>query len=71
MKEFVLGFWIGAMAVAMIILSSCAANAAQTLDLEDYYTDGSDKVCIYSNGRTTVAITHEGGGSCPSKYVKH
>lgn len=71
MKEFVLGFWIGAMAVAMIILSSGAANAAQTLDLEDYYTDGTDWVCIYSNGRTTVAITHEGGGSCPSKYVKH
>lgn len=70
MKEFVLGFCIGVLLTGVVIFSS-VAHAAQTLDLEDYYTDGSDKVCIYSNGRTTVAITHEGGGSCPSKYVKH
>jgi hypothetical protein len=68
MKYFALGFSIAAL-VAVIMMGN--AQAAQTLDLEDYYTDGSDKVCIYSNGRTTVAITHEGGGSCPSKYVKH
>lgn len=68
MKYFALGFSIAAL-IAVIMMGN--AQAAQTLDLEDYYTDGSDKVCIYSNGRTTVAITHEGGGSCPSKYVKH
>lgn len=68
MKQVAFGFCI---ALLITFVMNFSANAAQTLDLEDYYTDGSDKVCIYSNGRTTVAITHEGGGSCPSKYVKH
>lgn len=69
MKEVFLGFMLGVLITG--VLNFSAAHAAQTLDLEDYYTDGSDKVCIYGNGRTTVAITHEGGGSCPSKYLKH
>ncbi len=68
MKQVAFGFGI---ALLITFVLNFSAHAAQTLDLEDYYTDGSDKVCIYSNGRTTVAITHEGGGSCPSKYVKH
>lgn len=69
MKYFALVFSIFAL-VAVILLTQ-ATHAAQTLDLEDYYSEGSDKVCIYSNGRTTVSIHKEGAGSCPSKYVKH
>lgn len=68
MKQVAFGFCI---ALLVTFALNFSALAAQTLDLEDYYTDGSDKVCLYSNGRTTIAITHEGGGSCPSKYVKH
>lgn len=54
-----------------ILLSSPVIASVNTLTLVDYYTDGSDKVCIYSDGNRTETVVKDGAGSCPSKKTFH
>lgn len=69
MKQVFFGFALGCLITA--VLNFSAAHASQTLSLVDEYRDGSDKVCVYSDGRHTATVYKEGAGSCPSKYIKH
>lgn len=72
MKNFMLGVSTGlALSVLIFIITAGSASASQTLSLVDEYRDGSDKVCVYSDGRHTATVYKEGAGSCPSKYIKH
>lgn len=57
--------------IAGILLSSSAFATVNTLDLVDEYTDGSSKVCIYSDGNRTETLVKDGAGSCPSKKTFH
>lgn len=57
--------------LAVALLSSPAFATVNTLSLVDEYTDGSSKVCIYSDGNRTESIVKEGAGSCPSKKTFH
>lgn len=69
MKEFLLGFIYGTLITGLITFSS-AANASQTLSLEDSYRDGDQTVCVYSDGRNSAVVYKDGAGSCPSKHIK-
>ena len=69
MREFVLGLWMGALLTGLLVFMS-VSYASQTLSLEDEYRDGSQKVCVYSDGRNTVEVRKSMGGSCPSKHIK-
>lgn len=69
MKKFALGFCFGVLFTGLFTFTS-VANASQTLSLEDEYRDGDHKVCVYSDGRNTAVVEKDGGGSCPSKYIK-
>lgn len=57
--------------LAVILFSAPVLATVNTLTLVDEYTDGSDKVCIYSNGNRTETFIKEGAGSCPSKKTFH
>lgn len=57
--------------LAVALLSSQAFATVNTLSLVDEYTDGSSKVCIYSDGNRTESVVKEGAGSCPSKKTFH
>lgn len=57
--------------LAVALLSSQAFATVNTLSLVDEYTDGSSKVCIYSDGNRTESVMKEGAGSCPSKKTFH
>lgn len=57
--------------LAVALLSSPAFATVNTLSLVDEYTDGSSKVCIYSDGNRTESIVKEGAGSCTSKKTFH
>lgn len=57
--------------LAVALLSSQAFATVNTLSLVDEYTDGSSKVCIYSDGHRTEIVTKDGAGSCPSKKTFH
>lgn len=57
--------------LAVALLSSQAFATVNTLSLVDEYTDGSSKVCIYSDGNRTESFVKEGAGSCPSKKTFH
>lgn len=57
--------------LAVALLSSPAFATVNTLSLVDEYTDGSSKVCIYSDGNRTESVVKEGAGSCPSKKTFH
>lgn len=57
--------------LAVALLSSPAFATVNTLSLVDEYTDGSSKVCIYSDGNRTESFVKEGAGSCPSKKTFH
>ncbi len=57
--------------LAVALLSSQAFATVNTLSLVDEYTDGSSKVCIYSDGHRTESVVKEGAGSCPSKKTFH
>lgn len=57
--------------LAVALLSSPAFATVNTLSLVDEYTDGSSKVCIYSDGHRTESVVKEGAGSCPSKKTFH
>ncbi|WPK37576.1 hypothetical protein [Escherichia phage AV124] len=57
--------------IAALLLSSPVFATVNTLDLVDEYTDGSSKVCIYSDGNRTESVLKEGAGSCPSKKTFH
>lgn len=57
--------------LAALLLSSQAFATVNTLSLVDEYTDGSSKVCIYSDGNRTESFVKEGAGSCPSKKTFH
>ncbi len=57
--------------LAAALLSSQAFATVNTLSLVDEYTDGSSKVCIYSDGNRTESVVKEGAGSCPSKKTFH
>lgn len=57
--------------LAVALLSSQAFATVNTLSLVDEYTDGSSKVCIYSDGNRTESFVKEDAGSCPSKKTFH
>lgn len=57
--------------LAVALLSSQAFATVNTLSLVDEYTDGSSKVCVYSDGHRTETVTKDGAGSCPSKKTFH
>lgn len=57
--------------LAVALLSSQAFSTVNTLSLVDEYTDGSSKICIYSDGNRTESFVKEGAGSCPSKKTFH
>ncbi|AFC21339.1 hypothetical protein GAP31_158 [Cronobacter phage vB_CsaM_GAP31] len=57
--------------LAAVLLSSQAFATVNTLSLVDEYTDGSSKVCIYSDGNRTESVVKEGAGECPSKKTFH
>ena len=57
--------------LAAVLLSSQAFATVNTLSLVDEYTDGSSKVCIYSDGNRTESVVKEGAGSCKSKMTFH
>lgn len=57
--------------LAVALLSSQAFATVNTLSLVDEYTDGSSKICIYSDGNRTESFVKEGAGSCPSKKTFH
>ncbi|QXL90374.1 hypothetical protein [Salmonella phage NINP13076] len=57
--------------IAALLLSSPALATVNTLTLVDEYTDGSNKVCIYSDGNRTESFVKDGAGSCPSKKTFH
>ena len=60
-----------AILLAVALLSSPAFATVNALSLVDEYTDGSSKVCIYSDGNRTESVVKEGAGSCPSKKTFH
>lgn len=62
---------IRSLLIAVLLLSSQAHASVNTLDLVDEYSDGSSKVCIYSDGHRTETFVKEGAGSCPSKKTFH
>lgn len=57
--------------IAALLLSSPVFATVNTLDLVDEYTNGSSKVCVYSDGNRTESFVKEGAGSCPSKKTFH
>lgn len=57
--------------IAALLLSSPVFATVNTLDLVDEYTNGSSKVCVYSDGHRTETVTKDGAGSCPSKKTFH
>nr|UVX65365.1 MAG: hypothetical protein [Bacteriophage sp.] len=57
--------------IAALLLSSPVFATVNTLDLVDEYTNGSSKVCVYSDGHRTEIVTKDGAGSCPSKKTFH
>lgn len=57
--------------LAVALISPQAFATVNTLSLVDEYTDGSSKVCIYSDGNRTESVVKEGAGSCPSKKTFH
>lgn len=57
--------------IAALLLSSPVFATVNTLDLVDEYTNGSSKVCIYSDGHRTETVTKDGAGSCSSKKTFH
>lgn len=69
MRYFSLGFSIVVFIGAIIF--STKSHSANTLTLVDQYDDGGVTLCIYSDGRRSKVVEHEGAGSCPSKYISH
>lgn len=63
MKEFFVS-----MLLAAVIVNPVMATV-NTLTLVGEYKDGSDKICIYSDGHRTEAVVQKGAGSCPSKKI--
>lgn len=57
--------------IAALLLSSPVFATVNTLNLVDEYTNGSSKVCVYSDGNRTESFVKEGAGSCPSKKTFH
>lgn len=57
--------------IAAFLLSSPVFATVNTLDLVDEYTNGSSKICVYSDGHRTETVTKDGAGSCPSKKTFH
>lgn len=57
--------------IAALLLSSPVFATVNTLDLVDEYTNGSSKVCVYSDVHRTETVTKDGAGSCPSKKTFH
>ena len=57
--------------IAALLLSPVVHATVNTLDLVDEYTNGSSKVCVYSDGNRTETVVKEGAGSCPSKKTFH
>lgn len=66
MKKF-----ISVMVLSAVMFMSSSASAARTMDLVDEYRDGSQKICVYSDGRYTVTTTKSPAGACPSKHTEH
>lgn len=57
--------------LVVALISPQAFATVNTLSLVDEYTDGSSKVCIYSDGNRTESVVKEGAGLCPSKKTFH
>ncbi|WBF77772.1 hypothetical protein A73_182 [Escherichia phage A73] len=67
-RALIMGFALGCLITS--VLNFPEAHASQTLDLEDSYRDGSQTVCVYSNGRSSAVVYKDGAGACPSKHIK-
>lgn len=52
--------------VGYLLMAPSAHASVNTLRLIDSYPDGSDTVCVFSNGRRTETWVKNGAGSCPS-----
>lgn len=62
------------LAVALILgcsLITFPLKASQTMDLVDEYRDGSQKVCVYSDGRNSAEVRKSLAGACPSKHIEY
>lgn len=70
-RSYLFGVLTGVVVVCLLLISSPAFATVNTLSLVDEYTDGSSKVCIYSDGNHTESVVKEGAGSCPSKKTFH
>lgn len=57
--------------VVLLAVSNGVKATTNTLDLVDSYRNGSDTVCVYSDGDRTEVYTKSGAGSCPSKKTFH
>lgn len=70
-RSYLFGVFTGILVMCILLFSSQAFATVNTLSLVDEYTDGSSKVCIYSDGNRTESVVKEGAGSCPSKKTFH
>lgn len=70
-RSYLFGVVMAVVVMCILLLSSPAFATVNTLSLVDEYTDGSSKVCIYSDGNRTESFVKEGAGSCPSKKTFH
>lgn len=70
-RSYLFGVFTGVLVMCILLLSSPAFATVNTLSLVDEYTDGSSKVCIYSDGNRTESVVKEGAGSCKSKMTFH
>lgn len=52
-----------------LLLMSNLAHASRTMSLVDEYRDGSEKVCVYSDGRNSDEVRKSLAGACPSKHI--
>lgn len=57
--------------ISLYFLLATPAHASQTMDLVDEYRDGSQKVCVYSDGRNSAEVRKSLAGSCPSKHIEY
>ena len=67
---FKTGVVFGCLLVVTLTIMMVGAKASQTLSLVDEYRDGSQKVCVYSDGRNSAEVRKSLAGACPSKYIK-
>lgn len=60
-----------AIILGALLLSTPAFATVNTLTLVDEYTDGSSKICVYSNGDRTETAERSRASACPSKKTFH